>query len=174
MHSRIFQLSTSPIPKDEYITIEDICYVPFNFIGEIADYVDDIPETRLTSEYAALYRDLAVANRITPFSVNMSKLSTAASELLTFGEGFRQGFFHTKYLTFRDILHRLDAIDESKFSQDPTGNLGYLVYLLRSAHNDRFGTYIWIDDDLLTLDEFVRTCELNTPYYFGNVLDYYF
>lgn len=174
MHSRIFQLSTSPITPDEFITTRDISDASFNFVGEIADYVDDIPESQLTSEYVGLYRDLAHANDATPFSVNMVKLSNGAPETLIFSEGFPQGYFRKKYAEFREVLRKLDAVDAAQFADDPTGNVAYLVFLLRSAHNERFGAYIWINGDLLTLDEFVRTCELNTPYYFGNVLDYHF
>lgn len=172
MHKRIYQLSTSPIEKDEFITIEDISYAPFNFVGEIADYVDDIPEAQSSSAYVELYRSLAHANNIKPFSVNMTKLS-GAPEVIMFGEGFREAYFTEKFKRFRDVLDRLSGVDLDGFSNNIHAGVPFLIFRLNNTYNEKYGHYIWIDDDLLTLDEFARSCELNTPYYFGNVLDYH-
>lgn len=174
MYSRIYQLSTSPISKDEFITTEDIAYAPFNFIGDIADYVDDIPEAQIGSEFVALYRAMSHANNSHPFAVNMVKTTLDSPHTFIFGDNFRIGYFADKFANFQTMLERLSGIDQETFSTNEANSLGYMMYLLREAVDNRFGYYIWIDDDLLTLDEFVRSCELNTPYYCGNVLDYHF
>lgn len=174
MHKYIYQLSTSPIPLSEFITIDDVLdYYP-SFIYEIAEYVDYIPAGEHSSAHAALYRSLAHANSKNPFSVNLTKLSPDTPEVLSLREGIREGYFSHRYAMFQKALKQLSCIDEVSFANDENGAVGYRMYDLRSAFNERFGTYIWIDDELLTLDEFVRSCKLNTPYYFGNILDYHF
>lgn len=174
MHKYIFQLSTSPIPLNEFITIEDMLDYSPAFIGDVADSVDYIPAKEHSSAHSALYRELAHANCKNPFAVNLYKLTPNTPEVLTMRDGVREGYFAARFDMFQKVLERLSGVDADAFSNDESRAVEYLMCQLRSAFNERFGTYVYVDEELLTLDEFIRTCELNIPYYFGNVLDYHF
>ena len=47
MHSRIFELSQSPVPEDDRYTYDCL---PEWFYGQIADYSDDIPDENRSEE----------------------------------------------------------------------------------------------------------------------------
>lgn len=48
------------------------------------------------------------------------------------------------------------------------------MYKLNEAYTDKYGFYIYEEDTLMPLGEWLRWVDLEEDYYFGNVLDYHF
>ena len=52
--------------------------------------------------------------------------------------------------------------------------MSLLMYELDEAYEAKFGYYIYEDDTLEPLSEWLRNADNGVTYYFGNVLDYHF
>ena len=48
------------------------------------------------------------------------------------------------------------------------------MYKLNEAYQDKFSFYIYYQDKLKTLDEWIRETDLSESFYFGGTLDYHF
>ena len=160
MHSKIFQIQSKPIDKDDYITESRYDYDDW-FLREIADYVADIDE----SDQMSCIEWLSESNGI---DINLNSRTLVITS--------REKYFEGKYRSFQEWLSKLKEISLSDFVDD-SHELSYGMYLLRDAYNDRFGFYV--DDGgewggLITLDEFVRNAKENITYYIGGVVDYHF
>ena len=172
MHNYIIQIETYPVAPHQRMSMGDILDNT-NFVGEIADYIDTLDGHRSESYAEDLYQDLAHANELTPFLVNMTKLLPDSSYVLTFSKGFKEAWFSLKYKEFCKVMDRLNTIDEQDFANDPDHNTSYYLFQLREMFNERFGVYIWMDDELYTLDEFIRSLDYDRRYYIGAALDYH-
>ena len=48
------------------------------------------------------------------------------------------------------------------------------LHKLNEAYQDKFSFYIYYQDELKTLDEWIRETDLSESFYFGGTLDYHF
>ena len=53
-------------------------------------------------------------------------------------------------------------------------DIGMAMYKLNEAYQDKFSFYIYYQDKLKTLDEWIRETDLSESFYFGGTLDYHF
>lgn len=158
MHSRIFQISTKPIHRDDYI--EESNYWDHWFIGSVADYVngntdrnDDIGWLK------SCYEDKGLL-----FGID------------NYGEYFiiedKSKYFEGRLEMFKDILKELSEITLDDFITD---NCDVKMYRLKAAYNDKFGFYVenegWGTE---TLDDYIRHSDNGTKYYIGATIDYHF
>ena len=160
MHSKIFQIQSKPIDKDDYITESRYDYDDW-FLREIADYVADIDE----DDQLFCIKWLSNINGIEVYLKNRTLVVSS-----------KEKYFDGKYKTFQEELDRLKNISFSDFVSDST-ELRCRMYALKDSYDDKYGFYV--DDDgewggLITLDEFVRNAKENITYYIGGVVDYHF
>lgn len=163
MHSRIFQIESSPI--DEYSRIDENNYIGDHwFIYSVANYV------------------AADEDRAESLEWLRETLKAGASYIEYFsdedGEGciLHEGFHHTYFTSeYKDFHANLLALME-KASPDAyaDGSLQSAMYSLNTAYDDESGFYIESDETgLVTLNRFLRQAKLETRYYFGGTVDYH-
>ena len=153
MHSRIFQVSMTPIKEIDYVTEADYNYEHW-FCREIADYVVESDDRNADIEW----------------------LKSCAKGLIfdkdNYGDYFvvknKEDYFESKFKTFQTSL---DKIKECTIEDFSNGILG--MWSLRNAYEEKFGFYVDADGEVLTFDSFVRSCATNEKYYIGNILDYH-
>ena len=131
-----------------------------DFIGRIADYVDNVDdrnyEIKMLAEWLA-----------------ENRLGRVESNILTLnGYMLLSNYFYEKYKAFHKTAKSLCAIDERQF-MDFYYTSELVFYLTRNFNNER-GIYIYQKDhELITMDEFLRTARVDTPYYIGGVCKYH-
>ena len=161
MHSRIFEVSKTPISEKDQITGYDL---PEWFCIEIADYVDDV----FLSERE---------ENLCWFTSRFDENCTREADKISFHENVKEEFFKTKYKTFLTAASAaLTCTLEEFIGKSDTSSLNTTMYLLKDSFEDRFGFYIYDRDmeELMTLDSWVRRSDLTKDYYFGGVIDYHF
>ena len=152
MHSRIFQVSLEPITKADYITESD--YWEHWFTREIADYVDEDTNRNDDIEW----------------------MKSCCNEFIfdkdDRGEYFiiadKEAYFADKFKMFSEAVDKIKDYTLSDFTH------GIMeMWTLRHAYEDRFGFYVDVDGELMSLDSFVRNCAKDAKYYIGNTIDYH-
>lgn len=153
-HSRIFQVSSEPISKEEYIGSYSYDYDHW-FIVDIADYVSD--ECDRSEDIEKLKHHI----RGGQFGADDD------------GEYFivisKEQYFEGKFEYFKNALDRLKECTLKDFVEGCPN-----IYLLQSLYNDKFHYYIEYDGDMMTIDTFIRCCTLNKKYYIGGTVDYHY
>ena len=151
MHSRIFQVSSEPIKKEDYI--EEATYWDHWFIGEIADYVADSDRN---------------------YDIKWLK---GCCDGVTFGtndngEYFivesKEQYFQHKFKRFKNAVDTIKSCTLEEFTKEM-----HAVWELKNAYEERFGFYVDTDGELLNFDNFIRLCVTNEKYYIGGTIDYH-
>ena len=157
MHGRIYQIETHPLVPDEALTMSwDLDDIK----PEIADYVDDDPNP--TNSISRLKENLA--NRCGDTIIILD-------DGFILREGFREAYFRHAHERFLNELRGLEKYSLSDFA---TGQIWEGVFNLNEDYNDRFGDYVWSEENgLETRDEFMRRAKPGIRYYFGGTLDYH-
>ena len=153
MHSRIFQVSLSPIEKDCYICESD--YWDHWFTNSVADYVNENCER----EYDIQWLKDCYSNAIT-FSQDHN------------GDYFivnsKTKYFERAFERFKFALNKLQDITIDDFTQDI-----FEVWQLKNAYEERYGFYADLNGELMTFDSFIRFCTTEKKYYIGGTIDYH-
>lgn len=157
MHSRIFQISTKPIDKCDYI--EESNYYDHWFLNSVADYVNDSTDRADDIKWLKDCYD-------------KDGLSFGVDEN---GEYFmvedKAKFFEPKFKRFQNALQELSTTTLDDFMN---GKCGYQLYELKAAYDDKFGFYVDGDEfSLDTLNTFIRYAEIGKKYYIGATIDYH-
>lgn len=156
MHSRIFQVSTQPIDKSDYIK-ESFFYEHW-FLDQIADYVDAETDRQDDIEWLkGCYKQ------------GITFGADENGEFFTITD--KNEFFKTKFKAFKDALQKLSAMTIDEFVND---ECHLDMYNMRQAYNETYGFYVCEDEDLQTMDTFIRYAETDTKYYIGATIDYHF
>lgn len=163
MHSRIFQIESYPVSEDDYICMDTI---PDWFTNSIADYVADIADGDREEEIEWL------------MGSNFGKVCRRDGDKLTFNIDVG-GFFDGDFEQFKKVLEDLSKIDFNQFVSGhkpgaASTSLEFLMSRLREAYDDHYGFYIYHDDELYTMQQWVRRVEPCGVYYLGGVVDYHF
>lgn len=159
MHSRIFQLSETPISKDEYISEYE--YHDHWFTREIADYVDG---------------DTDRADDIGWLESCVSGIEFGVDE---HGEFLiiksREMYFDRLFTLF---AAHLEEVNQKCTLKDFTDGIREM-WNLENTYNDKFGFYVELTTDtdrytdLVTFDNFIRTSKDGEKYYIGATIDYH-
>lgn len=162
MHSRIIQVSKSPIEPVDYTQPVEI---PDYFQASIADYVIEVDDRQEELDYVMeSFKGILVAG-------------TEKNSFCVTDEGRKQ-YFQGGYQRFREICALMLTMSLDAFIGTETGPEGKAVsqfmYELNEAYADKYGFYIYENDELQPLCEWLREADTNVVYYFGNVLDYHF
>lgn len=156
MHSRIFQVSTNPIKKENYTDESE--YYDHWFTRSVADYV---------SSYCFRNEDLkwfedCYENQGIKFGVDDN------GEYLV---------IQNKQKYFENSFHRfMEAVDKIKnYTINDFANGFNEMDCLKDAYEDKYGFYMEADGyGLITIDSFVRQCSENIKYYIGAIIDYHY
>lgn len=155
MHSRIFQVSTEPIDKADYITESD--YWDHWFMYSIADYVN---ENCFRDEDLKWLEDCYDEKGI-KFGVDNN------GEYLIIES--KEEYFKNAFKRFQELLDKVKGYNINGFINGINE-----MWELKNAYEEKYGFYVQTDDNgLITLDEFIRVYEENQKYYIGGTIDYH-
>ena len=90
----------------------------------------------------------------------------------------KKAYFSGGYKRFRELCAQMTTLSLDAFIGKESGPenkpMSLLMYELDEAYEAKFGYYIYEDDTLEPLAEWLRNADTGVTYYFGNVLDYHF
>ncbi|MBE3579097.1 MAG: hypothetical protein IMW83_04385 [Caldanaerobacter subterraneus] len=153
MHGTIIQLEEKPLRFEEDFACEEDFYD--DFVGVIADYVnDDVDRTEEIRYFIEKLKEFGI-------------VYNEKEQSITFLKGFKEKYFATKFLKLKEAVENLDFED---FVKDT-----YKVWEIQNLIDKKYGTYIYIKGEWMTLDTFIRyVLKEGVKYYIGSVLDYHF
>lgn len=161
MHSRIFQISEKPIYREDYID-EEKYYE--NFVGEIADYVDDMTDRESDIDWLKMHLE----------NTGSAKFDGDKFTIVNKAE-----YFKPKLKEFLSAMKQIvaDLNDDQAVFYDGGYKFDLSVYNMQSAYEDKFAFYV--DDNgeyagLETLDSFMRRVNNGDTFYIGATIDYHF
>lgn len=164
MHSRIFQIESAPVSEDNYLCKE---LIPDWFTYSVADYVAEVGHEERDGDIDWLMR------------TDFGKACKRDGDKITFNI-YTDVFFESNFEQFQKALEDLSKVTLEQFAGERQPNVPYeksldhLMFLIKEAYDDRLGFYVWQDDDLYTLQSWMRTVKPCEVYYFGGVVDYHF
>lgn len=149
MHSRIFQLSKTPIAEDDYICSEMF----YDYTKDFADYTYDVERREDGIEWLlSTTEGIGIKN-----------------DIITVQN--RYGYFADSYAEFSSEVKYLSMITLSDFVDEEFIDIA--VNRLSNNYNKNLGFYIFLDDEMLTLDEFVRLSSDGDEFYVGGIVGYH-
>lgn len=168
MHSKIYQVSQTPIIADEYI--DESRYYD-NFVGSIADYVDPLTEEERRDAIRTLADILGAA------AVFDGDKFTIVDKL---------AFFKPRYETWKRLIDRLGQATLEMFAfEEPLEGEGKVTilnslsgthYMAEEAYSNKYGYYF--DDNgeeygNQRFNDFMRHASNGDVFYIGAVIDYH-
>lgn len=154
MYNNIFQVSTEPFTSDRLATATEV----MNF--------NDIPMTAVRPA-----EDRTYALQDFKKWMKTNKYGNCDSKRFILKSETPELYFKEQYWEFLRAAIMLVVLPKEDFIRD-NGNLQNLMYDLQSSYERVLNTYIMVDDETpVTMDAFIRTAQLDTPYYFGSVFE---
>jgi hypothetical protein len=160
MHSRIFQVSNSPIGKDNYITPDD--FYEHWFTNSIADYVDT---SNRTDDIEWLRKTLQ------PNNPNVEFGKDTQGKYFSFNADFKTLYFKPKFESFMKAVNEAARSSLEEFASD--SEMGMIVFRIKTMYDDKYSFYFYEDDEFITMDEFIRYAREGQKYYIGGTIDYH-
>lgn len=160
MHSEIYQITSTPVPKEDYVT-ESYFYDHW-FINSVADSVNEqIDRDEIISGFKEWLEHFGSCK----FDEHAASFTLQA--------GFRETYFKDRFLEFHKNLQQLEKVSLQEFCHNYSQVDG-MLFKLQSTFADTFGIYVSSEEfGTVTLDEFIRTAQINETYFIGGVLDYH-
>ena len=157
MHSRIYQVSKTPIDKCDYI--EESYYYDHWFLNSVADYVNEDTDRNDDIEWLKVCYE-------------KKGLSFGQDDN---GEYFivedKEKYFETNFEEFQKALKELS---ERTFDDFISGESGIFLYRIKRSYDDKYGFYVESEEcGCDTFDEFMRYTTVGTKYYIGATIDYH-
>ena len=158
MHSRIYQISKTPIDRDDYI--EEDKYYDHWFTSSVADYVNG--DTNRDDDIEWLQ-------------------SCYGNKGLSFGRDDNGEYFivedKVKYFEakFEEFQRGLKELSEKTLEDFMNGESNMPFYRLKASYDDKFGFYV--QDDFCgcsTFDSFMRCATVGVKHYIGATIGYHF
>lgn len=159
MHSKIVKLYR--YPSSPMLNLDDYDY---GFIGDDIDYIagDDDPKKTV---------DIFLEQ------FNERKLTRGTNDQgdwIIFEDGFDDLFMLKRWVEFREALRRLERVDTTDFASRDDDGIAFDLWKLRMAYDDDREYWIETDGRLMTLSQFIRTCDRGEKYYIRGTLDYHY
>lgn len=158
MHSRIYQITTSPVLADEYLAECD--FYEHWFVGSIADSVS-----------GGLNRD----EELRAFREFLEKDKAAVfcgDDSFTIPQGGKEIYFKDAFTRFSEAIKKVAVMSLEDFAD--SGEFSDQVRQIRNSYCENFGYYVSSEEfDTIPLDEFIRYTKPGTTYYIGGILDYH-
>ena len=158
MHSRIVELSNEPILVDERLSEGSI---PEWFYHTVADYTNAATDRNQDIKW---------------FLEHVGSIADVAENGLSFSfkPNAKQMHFERSYHAFLEKVCELTGISLNAFAGETKYDIGMAMYKLNDCFNDKFSFYIYFQDKLKTLDDWIRVTDLSGSFYFGGTIDYHF
>lgn len=153
MHSRIFQIEKEAITEEEYI---DSDLIPEWFTQSVADYTSDGCDREDDIDWL--------------MTGALGDVATVENGKLTFSSDVRR-YFKRKHDVFIKAAEQLAKVEFNDFVS--SHSVYSILYNLKESYNDRYGFYVYSNDELYTLDEFMRTVGDGDVYFIGGTVDYH-
>ena len=83
-------------------------------------------------------------------------------------------YFERQYHAFLDKACELTGISLDAFVGEAKYDIGMAMYKLNEHYQDKFSLYVYFNDELKSLDEWIRETDLSGSFYFGGTLDYHY
>lgn len=139
--------------------------IPEYFTSSIADYVTEVGDQDGELDY---------------FIKSEQGILEEGAERHTFrlAKQGRENYFRDKFKQFQEICARMmNASLEDFIGREPRSwdqQFSHLMYQLNDSYCDRYGYYIFENDELVPYCEWMRAADSEAVYYLGTVLDYHF
>lgn len=156
MHSKIFQLSQTTIPEEEYIS--DMDFVDHWFTYSIADYTSNSDR----AEDIKWLKDVYDGKGISFGTDDGGEYIIIVDKALYFQNGFS---------AFQNMLKVLQNASLEEFASSRTS---MAMHQLNEAYDDKYDFYVDFDGYVQTLDRFIRENSDGGKYYIGATLDYHY
>ena len=153
MHSRIFQIEKEVVTEEEYI---DSDLIPEWFTQSVADYTSDGCDREDDIDWL--------------MSAALGEVAMVENGKLTFSSDVRR-YFKRKHDAFVKAAEQVAKVEFNDFVSNH--NVYSFLFNLKEAYNDKYGFYVYSNDELCTLDEFMRTVGDGDVYYIGGTVDYH-
>lgn len=163
----IYQISTEPIEQDAMLTDDGV--VDSWFYDQIADRVYDENDNRF-ERYAALAELLTGRYGEHAGLVQLERDEEGNMVSFTVSEGYPAAYFAKPYELFKTKLDQLTA--EVTFEAFLNPGMASDVTALKSYVDDKYGDYVYENDEYSTMDRFIRYIEPGIKYYIGGVVFY--
>ena len=159
MHSNIYEVSKQPIPESGYMKVDDL---PMWFFADTADYASEVPAERRSQEIDWL-------------NDGFYGLCARNGDELVFDPGILGKIFLRKHSRFEIAAKLAGATYEAFIGGSGSESLLYSLIDLKEAYDDGYGFYIYDrdEDELLTLDTWLRTANLTRHWFVGGIIDYH-
>ena len=155
MHSRIFQVSESPI-KEECLTDES-CYDEWDHAEYVCQVEDDKNIIADLEGFQTATKGIKVDTEARTITITSKK-----------------EYFEEKLEKFRALAEELSTITQDEFMSPKSS---YKFSDLEDLYNNKYSFYIDDNDEycgLTTLDNWVRYSEENKVYHVGSIFDYHY
>lgn len=153
MHSIIFQVSEKPIDKADYIDESNYIYDHW-FTNSVADYVSN---SCYRDEDLKWFEDCAKG-------ITCGKDENGEYFIIT----SKEEYFESAFNRFKKLIDDIKDCTINDFAEGIDE-----IWSIKNVYEDKYGFYVDIDDDLMSLDSFVRLCNKNVKYYIGGTVDYH-
>jgi hypothetical protein len=167
VHNCIYQISTTPVKQEDYITESDFADHPF--IGSVADCVgssNDRGEDLRGFISMLGYWEIAHVTTVTEDSTVSFALVPGAKEKYFAGQ-------YKAFVAARDKTVRMGLSEfASGFAFENA--LGDMDAAFCTNHETYVALGVADEYDLMPLDSFIRHAEIGTYYHIGNTLDYHY
>lgn len=160
MHSRVFEISRSPIEIAQRL---DPYELPEWFCSGIADYVDNTREEDREEE-------------LNWFTSRFGGHCKRSGNTVVFDPDTKKDYFQHDYAKFREAAAILAVCDYEDFcGSNPVSDFEMTIRQLKSSYEDQFGFYVYDRDneELMTMDSWIRQTDLSGPLYVGGIVDYH-
>ena len=140
----------------------------------------DAASSEAASSEAASETETAELSTVEPGKLIMSTNAAFPPYEMTADDGSFEGIDVEVAEAIADKLGMKLEIQDVEFGAIVAGvesgkyDIGMAMYKLNEAYQDKFSFYIYYQDKLKTLDEWIRETDLSGSFYFGGTLDYHF
>jgi hypothetical protein len=156
VHSRIYQIATDPVKKEDYISEHD--FFDHWFTDSIADYVSGEVNRAADIKW---FRDRLAG---------IAAFDTLDSFVIV--PGGREAYFTRAYESFVAAREKTVKLGLAEFASN--GEFDGLMHQMRNAFCGKYEFYVSSDEfDTIPLDDFIRKAEIGRRYYIGGTLDYH-
>jgi hypothetical protein len=155
MHSRLFQISDTPINEDSYTLSEDY---EGTMLDGVADYITDCDRDD------GIYWLKSSLENVADFSKNEH------GEYFVLADEFKKAYFENKYKRFMENIEQLNLTTLDDFS---TSKLDSILFKTKWEYDCEFGFWADYEGETQTMDSFMRYAEPKKNYYIGAILDYH-
>ncbi len=164
MHKRIYQISSSPIEEDEQIIEED--FYGTSFLGNVADYVKNLSEEETEKTWGDLLDGL--------FAEGSVFIDKDADGNRYFKVTAPENHLLQRFDKFREAAEILAVATPEQY-MEYNGVVSDALWKLKYAYDDKFGDYMYVEGELMSIPKFFRYYGNNpdTKWYTGGVVGYH-